>query len=535
MKINKHNTALLLLLALLSGCEDETAKTETTPTGRWVTGDMHIHSTASDGHNLITSVLDIGYNKYGMDYLISTDHGGFKSFEISSDNMWRMARQGSFIVDWNNQQEPHNHDYAKDNFEHAKHEREYAFNSNIMLEHLNNYRQQELASDKLLLKGMEWTAPYVDEHTTLFIDEGYHTSTELNSFHNQYFKGNPSDQSEGGADKQNMLDGVAYLQQNHPTNSFFTLNHPSRKHEYRIEIIREMLATGPNVFAGMEGAPGHQRNPAARGSYEMTLPIMMTDIQGKEYKAYHGTTYGGFDYMTAKVGGVWDALLSEGHRFSIFVGSDFHSMLKDFWPGEYSKTHLYLTEESPQGIINAIKSGKSFATHGDLITQLDFHVTQDGRKAEMGEVQAIDHTQPATVNIQFTMPETNNNGDAVNVEFVDVIIGTITNQVLLPGDEMYNQPYTDLAKVIQSFESGTESWSREGNTVSLSFTVPAQENPYYLRLRGSNTPKGTDKYVDAQGNPISDLHKDQSDIATMAWKDLWFYSNPVYVNHPTQH
>jgi hypothetical protein len=133
------------------------------------------------------------------------------------------------------------------------------------------------------------------------------------------------------------------------------------------------------------------------------------------------------------------------------------------------------------------------------------------------------------------MPETNNNGDAVNVEFVDVIIGTITNQVLLPGDEMYNQPYTDLAKVIQSFESGTESWSREGNAVSLSFTVPAQENPYYLRLRGSNTPKGTDKYVDAQGNPISDLHKDQSDIATMAWKDLWFYSNPVYVNHPTQH
>ena len=88
MKINKHTTALLLPLALLSGCEDETTNTETAPTGRWVTGDMHIHSTASDGHNLITSVLDIGYNKYGMDYLISTDHGGFKSFEISSDNMW---------------------------------------------------------------------------------------------------------------------------------------------------------------------------------------------------------------------------------------------------------------------------------------------------------------------------------------------------------------------------------------------------------------------------------------------------------------
>jgi hypothetical protein len=54
---------------------------------------------------------------------------------------------------------------------------------------------------------------------------------------------------------------------------------------------------------------------------------------------------GGFDQMTATLGGLWDSLLGEGRRWWITSTSDSHVNWRDggsdFWPGEYSKTYVY--------------------------------------------------------------------------------------------------------------------------------------------------------------------------------------------------
>ncbi len=42
-------------------------------------------------------------------------------------------------------------------------------------------------------------------------------------------------------------------------------------------------------------------------------------------------TYGGFDWMTATVGGLWDALLSEGRLLSVTANSDNHRTVGDTW------------------------------------------------------------------------------------------------------------------------------------------------------------------------------------------------------------
>src|SRR5262249_23651321 len=114
-------------------------------------------------------------------------------------------------------------------------------------------------------------------------------------------------------------------------------NHPSRsasgigKHGLdEPQRFRTNNDAAPEVYRGMEGAPGHQAG-RDRGAYE-------TD---------GARTLGGFDQMTAIVGGLWDSMLGEGRRFWIVATSDSHVNFadpiapgKDFWPGQYQKTYV---------------------------------------------------------------------------------------------------------------------------------------------------------------------------------------------------
>ncbi|SCF22023.1 hypothetical protein GA0070558_1577 [Micromonospora haikouensis] len=85
----------------------------------------------------------------------------------------------------------------------------------------------------------------------------------------------------------------------------------------------------PDVYVGFECAQGHQAGPlngSARGGYG------------------NHPTCGGYDQATARVGGLWDALLGEGRRWWITAISDSHVHWtrggSDFWPGECSKTYV---------------------------------------------------------------------------------------------------------------------------------------------------------------------------------------------------
>ena len=97
-----------------------------------------------------------------------------------------------------------------------------------------------------------------------------------------------------------------------------------------------------------------------------------------------GGTYGGVGFYTAKVGGLWDALLGEGRRWFNFANSDYHSHWTlhggdDFYPGEYQKTWVLrrwtaiaTAKYSLNEIADGLRSGNSFFVHGDLIDHLEF-------------------------------------------------------------------------------------------------------------------------------------------------------------------
>jgi len=117
------------------------------------------------------------------------------------------------------------------------------------------------------------------------------------------------------------------------------------------------------------------------------------------------------------------------------------------------------------------------------------------------------------------------------------------------------------AAVIKTFNN--TGWTRAGgDLLKMSFRIPAVQASQYVRLRGSNLPAAVPYETDAGGNPLADVVTNASDKTKLkipctvtgtteyngcpshlavvngqkmvsydvaAWSDLWFYSNPIYV------
>jgi hypothetical protein len=129
------------------------------------------------------------------------------------------------------------------------------------------------------------------------------------------------------------------------------------------------------------------------------------------------------------------------------------------------------------------------------------------------------------------------------------------------------------AAVIRSF--GSAAWTNAGGDFrKMSYRIPAVAASQYVRLRGSNLPASVPFETDANGNPLADLFTNAGDTTKLsipcsvvgttqfdgcpshlatasgtspiagnkavsydiaAWSDLWFYSNPIYVQVTGSH
>ncbi|MDX3322870.1 phosphoesterase [Streptomyces sp. ME03-5684b] len=253
----------------------------------------------------------------------------------------------------------------------------------------------------------------------------------------------------------------------------------------------------PDVYVGFEGAPGHQAGPLlgrARGGY-----------------GSH-PTYGGFDQMTARVGGLWDALLGEGRRWWITATSDSHVHWtrggSDFWPGEYSKTHVYAQQDYAD-IIDGLRNGRIWVGTGDLVTGLDLTVSGRHGGAAMGETLVLGHRDRDRVDIEIRFrPQRgeNANGDRPQVRRVDLIVGQVTG----PGSDL-DADTNPTTKVVARFGPG--DWHRRGHEQVIRHTLRDVGSDLYVRVRGTSTD---------EAEPLADGLESP-------WDDLWFYSNPVFV------
>ncbi|MCZ2497917.1 hypothetical protein GN316_14220 [Xylophilus sp. Kf1] len=148
------------------------------------------------------------------------------------------------------------------------------------------------------------------------------------------------------------------------------------------------------------------------------------------------------------------------------------------------------------------------------------------------------------------------------LDHVDVINGNVTGLVSPTDSARYagllnsaaaTNPSAKIAKVFNA-----RNWTAAADgTLSMSYIVPAANVSQYFRLRGTNMPASVPGETDANGNPLLDFGSSPAnstlagtipctDAACPAhlrtvggvkystfdvagWADLWFYSNPVYI------
>lgn len=447
---------------------------------QWLPGDHHIHSRRSENYEESTDPptpiagTDADYpivvnamkaREYDLAWMVSTDHGG--------------PTHSAF------------------NLEHAYPE---------------IVQSRSLVPEVLQFYGMEFDVPG-GNHASLIIPQVAGEDSMLYEIERRFGEEEVYPEPPSRDTDEKMLEALRFMREFEDP-PLVLVNHPTRSgDDYGSyggnppEQLRSWNDTAPQVAVGMEGAPGHQgrlapdgtvRPDGARGSYD------------------EAPTMGGFDQMTAQVGGVWDSFLAEGRRWWITATSDLHYNWRDgggdFWPGEYSKTYVY-AEKTYDDVLDGLRNGRVFVTLGDLVTEL--YVTaedSDGATASIGETLSVTESESSTeITIRFWDPDRPNaRGETPSVRRVDLILGEVTG----PSSDS-TADRNESARVVRRFTS--DEWSTDGDYAVITHRLEPPSGDYYIRVRGTNTEQ---------------MEPEPDSLGEDPWADLWFYSNPIFVERP---
>src|SRR5262249_57053948 len=102
--------------------------------------------------------------------------------------------------------------------------------------------------------------------------------------------------------------------------------------QYGLDEPREFRSNNdvaPDVYRGMEGAPGHQAGGLAPNGTQKRDEAGQPTGDRAAYSNDKARTFGGFDQMTARLGGLWDSMLGEGRRFWIVATSGSHANFRE--------------------------------------------------------------------------------------------------------------------------------------------------------------------------------------------------------------
>lgn len=502
-KIKQLAIVIWLMALLLVPCCDEDSNVSTS---QWVAGDFHNHSFLSDGRCNEEDIVKHAFTDFKLDCFANSEHGGFFWFDPQGTLWQDLVPQPIFLGD-----PPAPPIFPAKTMWRWQSLRDYSW---PLLQRL-----KAAYPEKIIIQGYEWNVPGhnhasvgivgvadgvpIARHEYLFdeTDTGTTSDAYLGVTRQDY----PTPQAQ-------TLAGIAWLKTNYPGNSYMFINHPSKiTGKNSIQDLRDFNDTAPNICFGIEALPGHQKAPY-RGEYVEATPTPPN------------RTYGGMDYMLAKIGGSWDALLGEGRRFWIFANSDFHAPQDDdgvgidFYPGEYAKTYLKISENTAQGVVDGMRSGCSFIVEGDLIAWLDFSVLSGSVSAQIGQTLPVKSGAGVIVNIRFASPDKNNNGNKPEVDHIDLIVGDVT------GIVADTNPSTRILKRFSAAD-----WGGQKGGGQVSYPIANVQQNMYLRLRGTNVAVGTAGETDAEGNPLMDEAGQPTNTTAKAWADLWFYSNPIFV------
>jgi hypothetical protein len=446
----------------------------------WLAGDHHIHSNNSVGWDETSNppkpivggdaIYTIEKNaqmarKFGLSWMVATDHGGPNHSKLSMESTYPALLAARLAV-----------------------------------------------PEVIQFMGLELNTPGAD-HSSIIMPKSPNEARHLAAYEYRFdsreaWPANPLRNEEA-----RMIDALEFAKGLNPQ-PVVIAHHPSRSAREESVFglttpaeLRRWNDAAPNIAVGMEGAPGHQaaelRQADDRGSYPAW--VYARGAYGRGYP-----TMGGFDQMTAIVGGFWDAMLGEGRRWWITANSDSHIHYTeggiDFWPGEYSKTFVH-AEKAHDSILESLRAGRMFVVTGDLITTLDVALSDGVTSVGWGETLKTKQGSKLTLEIAVTDPkEMNAAGRNPSLNRVDVIMGAVTGPQA--NADLSQNPTTAVVERVsrKDFEGGDGQY-----LIRTELTADANG---YLRLRGTNT---------------DSFEPEKDPLGEDPWSDLWFYSNPLFI------
>ncbi|CAM3847711.1 hypothetical protein EV679_3307 [Kerstersia gyiorum] len=522
-------TCAILLAACGSDNNDNTGITipptvEPKPeSGAWSAGDLHVHTYQSDDAQVsLEHVLDSAFERYDLDW-------------VSISNHLRLSRRdhtGAEIAGGSIPFSQGMAEYEVPFIQQAQANGKYAGKT------IFSSFEWDMPTHDHVNIGIGLDAPFSAESLTAVAEFEYLFTSRDAALFDASLVERLSAETRAYSSHADSLKAIAWLRDNHP-DSYVLLNHPSRyMGKYTIAQIREMNDLAPEIFFAMEGMVGNQMEPD-RGGYAEAY----TDGN------LPSRTYGGTDYLVAKLGGTWDALLGEGRRVWNVANSDYHFLTANgqhssgYAPGEYARTYLFKDGDTMADILAGLRAGRLFGVFGDLIDALDFQAASGDASAHMGQELKVAQGSEVDVTIRFRSPSANNyeyplgSGNPTyvrpTVDHVDLIVGDVTGKAQ-PGTAAYERATNSSTHVLARFTR--EDWTLdEDGYYTIRYTMTAERNQY-LRLRGTNLGADVDGET-ANGEPLPDAkvtiteNKARFDaINARNYNDLWFYSNPVFVS-----
>jgi hypothetical protein len=495
----------------------------------YLSGDHHIHTQHSSDGMYRPHDQAFAAARYGLDWIVITDHGsvGHAKFGVEKVNPDIRAARAAL-------------------------------------------------KNLLVFQGLEWNIPAA-EHATVIVAPGDNEVAVLKAFENGYDGVVKGATASSAANEALAIQGLKFLAaqigaKSGVDDAVMLANHPARKGIDSPHEFRNWRDQGMGVAIGMEGAPGHQaggmpdgyHKTGARGEYANTASSdSFAGYTTPKWELYR--TWGGFDPYTAIVGGLWDSLLSEGKSWWITANSDSHKVLRDpfvngplapkadgtaaasfdetgaylsavevakmaadnglgyadFFPGYFSRTHVGTRSFGYLDVLAGLRSGNVWVDQGQLIDDLQVRVGVAGagrRGVTLGGRLAVRKGKDVTLTIEITPAQgLNNNGVRPQLATVDVIRGRVTGPV--SDADTFTAPNTT---VVKSYDV-----SNKTQRFRLTLTFRGVADSFYLRLRGSDGRRLGPGYYPGQDpmGPMMDVIGDAD-----PWADLWFYSNPVFVD-----
>ncbi|MCZ4121859.1 PHP domain-containing protein [Streptomyces sp. H39-S7] len=488
----------------------------------YLVGDHHVHSVYSHDAKYTFSQLARAASRYGLDWMVLTEHS---------------------------------------NFGHARAGGAEAEHREILQARRDNRRT-------LIFQGLEWYIPGA-EHATVFSPPGRHEVELLKRFEEAYdgkllgytagAPGHPdTPRNEGHAVK--ALQWLDQQRRSGYVDDVLVLaNHPLR---LGIDSPHEMRAwrdAVPGIMVGMEGAPGAQASAlpgwggatSRRGEYvnspsEHSWP-------GYPREAY--LTYGGFDWATATVGGLWDAMLAEGKLFSVTSNSDVHRVAydtwkngdwppgqnfdttgrlpdpvdttepqpgSDFWPGQFSRTHVGVTCYGYGHVMAGLRAGRVWVDHGHLVDGIDVRVDTEhgtGRGVTLGGRLRVRRGEKLVLKVTVTTASRpTQRGEVPRLAHLDVIRGSVRGPVV--DRDAWRAPDTRVVH--------TADVSGRTGRFTLRIPLGRAEESSYLRLRGSDGRRNGPGLLGAAIDPHGPVTHEPGNGDP--WLDTWLYTNPVFVD-----